>query len=131
MSYAKLILLALVALTLTSCAGMTAAETAGVAVGIGASVVELANVVVPHLSAEDGARVVEMAKTSSGWMDLLGKTMGQVAQAAESANQRAALAEANGVDMSEVLGVSAAAGGGGTVVGRYLSHLKHSAGKAS
>jgi hypothetical protein len=119
---------ALIAICLfaTSCAGMTAVEAGGVAVGIGASIVELANIVTPHLSPEGQAQVIDLARTSSSWMDFLGQTLAQVAQAAESATQRAAAAEANGVTMTEAVGISAATGGGGAGLSRYLSAKRRS-----
>jgi hypothetical protein len=121
-----LLILALAALSMASCSGLSAVEAGGVAVGIGASIVELAAIVSPHLSPESQAQVVELAQTSSSWMDFLGQTLAQVAQTADAATQRAAAAEANGVTMVEAAGISAVAGGGGTGLSRYFSAKRRS-----
>lgn len=110
-------LFALVAMFLTGCAGMTAAETTGVIVAGTGVLTALADAIVPYLPPEKQVEVVEAMNSAQGLMNAVTTAMGSVAEAAANAQQAA---QESGMSAAEEAGLVAAGAGGGAGLVRLM-----------
>jgi hypothetical protein len=121
----QLFVLAVIALLLTGCAGMTAAETVGVAVTGAGALVGFVQALSPMLSPEDAAQLTMLAGDVQTVVDASAAAMGALAQSIADLKAEQAAQDAGALTSGEkgiiLTGVTAA----GVGISREMSRRKH------
>ena len=121
----RLMLLALIALPLTACAGMTAAETTGVAVAGISAFAGFIEALAPMLSPEETARLQALAGHADSVVTAAQTAVGTLAQSLADLKAQQAAEAAQGFTDGEKASMIAGVTAGGVGISRYLSKLKH------